>query len=72
MDCTGLSAGLYRIGWIVSGNTGFYALADYWLDGTHGLDELDGTLVGRRWYGPMLEYARTVAPPLAPERERHH
>ena len=28
----------YRIGWIVSEKTGFYALADYWLDGMDGTD----------------------------------
>ena len=38
--------GLYSIGWIVSGNTGFYALAGYWLDETNGMD---GTLMGRGW-----------------------
>ena len=46
----------YRIGWIVSGNTGFYALAGYWLDGTDGLD---GTLVGWGWDGSMLAGAGT-------------
>ena len=39
--------GLYSIGWIVSGNTRFYALAGYWLDGTDGTYGLDGTLVVR-------------------------
>ena len=42
-----ISAGSYCIGWIVSVNTGFYALAGYYLDGTDGTDGLDGTLVGR-------------------------
>ena len=60
-------AGLYCIGWIISGNTGFYALAGYWLDGTDGLD---GTLVGRGWDGPTLAGARTGVPPLALERRR--
>ena len=32
------------------------------MDGTDGLD---GTLVGRGWYGPTLEGAGTGAPPLA-------
>ena len=68
LDCI-ISAGLYRIGWIVSGNTGFHALAGYWMDWTHGLD---GTLVGRGWDGPTLARPRTGAPPLAPERKRHH
>ena len=62
MDCIGLSAGSYRIGWILSGNTGFYTLDGYWLDGTDGLD---GTFVGRGWDGPTLEGAGTGAPPLA-------
>ena len=44
-----VSAGSNHIGWIVSGSTGFYALAGYWLDGTDGLDY---TLVGRGWDGP--------------------
>ena len=39
---------LYCINWIVSGNTGFYALAGYWLDGTYGMD---GALVGQGWDG---------------------
>ena len=47
-----VSAGSYCIGWIVSGNTGFYALAGYWLDWTDGTDGLDGALVGREWDGP--------------------
>ena len=34
--------GLYRMGWLVSGNTGFYALAGYWLDGMDGMDGTDG------------------------------
>ena len=59
LDFIGLSAVSYRIGWIilivsavlhsvgciVSGNTGFYSLAGYWMDGTDGKDGLDGTLV---------------------------
>ena len=71
---------LYRIGWIVSyhrldrivsagsGNTGFYALAGYWLDGTDGLD---GALVGRGCDGRTLEPAGMGAPPWAPEKEHH-
>ena len=51
-----------------SGNTGFYALAGYWLDGTDGLD---GVLVGRGWDGPSLAPAGTGAPPWEPEQERH-
>ena len=44
---------LYRLDWIVSGNTGSYALYGYWLGGTYGTDGTDGTdgldvtLVGR-------------------------
>ena len=44
--CIGLLARSYRIGWIVSGNTGVYALAGYWMDGTDGTDGLDETGVG--------------------------
>ena len=60
-------AGLYHIGWIVSGNTGFYVLAGYWLDETNGMD---GTLMGRGWDGPALAGAGTGAPPLALEGRR--
>ena len=67
-----VSAGSYRIGWIVSVNTGFYALAGYWLDGTDGMDVLDGALVVHGWYGPTLAGAGTGAPLLAPERKHHH
>ena len=67
-----ISDGLYCIGWIVSRNTGFYELAGYWLNGTEGTDGLDGTFVGQGWGGRTLEGAGTGAPPLAPERERHH
>ena len=62
-----VSAGSYRISWIVSGNTGFNALAGYWLDGTDGMDGKDGTLVGRGWDGQMLAGSGTGAPPLALE-----
>ena len=55
-------AGLYRIGWIVSGNTGFYALSGYCLY---------GALVVRGWDGPTLSPSGMRAPPLAPEQERH-
>ena len=58
-----LSAGSYRIGWIVSGNTGFYALDGYWMDGT---DRLNGALAGRGWGGPTFAGAGMGAPPLAP------
>ena len=51
--------GLYRIGWIVSGNTGFYALAVYWLD---GMDGLNGALVGRGRDGPTLTGAGMGVP----------
>ena len=67
MGCIGLSDGLYRIGWIISGNTGFYALAGYWLDGTDGLDR---KLSGRGWDGPTLAGAGMRAPPLALEGRR--
>ena len=67
-----LLAGLYCIGWIISGKTGFYALSGYWLDGTDGTDGLDGTLVGQGWDVPTLVGAGTGASPLAPERQRHH
>ena len=45
-----------------SGNTGFYELAGYWLDGADGMD---GVLVGRGWDGPTLAPVGTGAPPLA-------
>ena len=66
------SAGSYRIGWIVSGNNGFYVLAGYWLDGMDGTDGIDGTLVGRGCDEPTLAGAGEGAPPLALEWERHH
>ena len=69
LDCIGLSAGSYRIGWIISVNTGFCALDGYWLYGTDGTDVLDETLVGRGWDGLTLADAITGAPPLALERE---
>ena len=49
-------AGLDGIVSAGSGNTGFYALDGYWLDGADGTDGTDGVLVGRRWDG------RTLAP----------
>ena len=52
--------GLDRIVSAGSGNTGFYALAGYWLDGTDGLD---GAVVVRGWDGPMLSPSGTGAPP---------
>ena len=60
----------YRIISAGSGNTGFYALAGYCLDGTDGTDGLNGALVGRRWDGRTLAPAGTGAPPWAPEQER--
>ena len=63
-----VSAGFDRIISAGSGNTGFYALAGYWMDGTDGMD---GALVVRGWDGPTLAPAGTGAPPLAPEQERH-
>ena len=51
-----------------SGNTGFYALAGYCLD---GMDELDGELVGLGWDGRALAGARTGEPPWVLEQERH-
>ena len=60
-------SGLDRIVSSGSGNTGFYALAGYWLDGTDGLD---GALVGRRWDGRMLSRAGRGAPQWDPEQER--
>ena len=62
-----VSAGSYRISWIVSGNTGFDVLDGYWLDGTDGLDR---TLVGREWDGTMLAGSGTGAPPLDLEGRR--
>ena len=53
-----------------SGNTGFYALAGYWMDGTDGTDVLDGALVGRVWDRRTLAPSGTVAPPWTPEQER--
>ena len=67
-----VSIGSYRIGWIVSGNNGFYALDDYWLDEIDGTDGLDGSLVGRGWDGQTLAAAGMGETPLAPEQERHH
>ena len=67
-----VSAGLYCIGWIVTGNTGFYALAGYWLYGTDGTDGIYGTLVGRGWGVMTSAGAGMGAPTLAPEQERHH
>ena len=66
LDCI-VSTGSYRIVWIVSGNTEFYAMAGYCLDGTDGTYGLDGTLVGQGWDVPMLSGAGTGAPPLALE-----
>ena len=66
-----VSAGLDRIVSAGSGNTGFYVLASYWLDGTDGTYGLDGALVGRGWYGRTLAPAGTGAPPWVPEQERH-
>ena len=57
-----------------SGNTGFYALAGYWLDGTDGTDGTDGALMGRgvvrmdvrtRRNGSTTMGSGTGAPPLA-------
>ena len=64
---------LYRFDRIISagpGNTVFYALAGYWLDGTDGTDGLDGKLVVRGWDGQELSGAGTGAPPLALEGRR--
>ena len=63
-----VSAGLDCIVLAVSGNTGFYALTGYCLDGTDGLD---GALEGRVWDGRTLAPAGTGAPPWALEQERH-
>ena len=57
------SAGLDHLVSAGSGNTGFYALAGHWLDGTDGLD---GELVGRGWEGRTLAPAGMGAPPWAP------
>ena len=65
-------AGLDRIVSDGSGNTGFYEMAGYWLDGTDGTDGLDGALVGRGWDRPTLAPAGTGAPPLASEQEHRH
>ena len=64
-------AGLDRNVSAGSGNTGFYVLSGYWLDGTDGADELDGALVGLGWDGPTLAPAGTGALPLVPEQECH-
>ena len=66
-----VSAVLDRILSAGSGNTGFNALAGYWLDGMDGTDGLDGVLVGQEWDGRTLASAGTGAPPWAPEQERH-
>ena len=66
-----VSAGLDRIVSDGSGNTGFYKLAGYWLDGTYGVDGLDGALLGRWWYGRTLAPAGTGYSPWAPEQECH-
>ena len=50
MGCI-VSNGLYSIDCIVAGNTGFYALAGYWMYGTDRTDEPDGTLMGQGWDG---------------------
>ena len=50
-----------------SGNSGFYALAGYCLD---GMDGLDGVWVGRGWDGRTFAPAGTGEPPWAPEKER--
>ena len=68
LDCIVFLAGLDRIVLSGSGNTGFNALAGYWLDGTDGLD---GALVGRKWDGRTLAPAVMGAPPRALEQERH-
>ena len=62
-----VSYGLDRIISDGSGDTGFYARAGYWLDGTDGMD---GALVGRELDGPTLEGAGTGAPPLDLEGRR--
>ena len=72
-------SGSYCIGWIGSycivlarsGNTEFYALAGYWLDGTDRADVLDGALVGRGWDGRMLAPAGSGDPPWATKQELH-
>ena len=66
-----VSAILDRILSAGSGNTGFYKLAHYWLDGTDGTYGMDGALVRRGWDGQTLAPAGTGAPPWAPEQERH-
>ena len=63
-------AGLYSIDFFVAVNTGFYALACYWLDGTDRTNGPDGILKGRGWDRPALAGARTGAPTLDLERRR--
>ena len=61
------------VSYCCSGQTGFYALGRWLVTDCKGdMDGLDGTLVGRGWDGLTLAGARTGAPPLAPEQERHH
>ena len=69
LDCIVL-AGLYSIDCFLAVNTGFYALACYWMYGTDRTDGLDGTFEGRGWDGPALAGARTGAPTLALEGGR--
>ena len=46
-------------------------LAGYCKQRTNGTNGLYGALVGQGWDGRTLSGARTVAPPWAPEQERH-
>ena len=64
-----VSAGLDSIVLAGSGNTGFYALAGYCMDGTDGMDGLYGALVGQGWDGRNLAPAGTGAPPWDPKQE---
>ena len=74
-----VSAGSYHIGWICIVSAGLYQetlVFMCWLItslmGQMGRMDWMGHLVGQGWDGPTFAGARTGAPSLAPERERHH
>ena len=57
-----------RHNWLLRGGN---TLAGYFQHGTDGTDGLDGVLVRLGWDRRTLAPAGTVAPPWAPEQERH-